>query len=135
MKDRFYLRNGWAMILLSLVLILAFSATVWASPGEDGMNRVEGLRLDSVEILSTAIVAAQTDLPQYCRLTGYVRPAIHFEVRLPTTTWNEKFYMAGCGGFCGKVEADRPGFTNAPNYGLKRNNPNSGSARFCAPFS
>jgi hypothetical protein len=121
MKDRFFLRHGLVMLLAFWVLILAFSAGGWASTKEDGMNRVRELRLDSVEILSTAIVAAQADLPEYCRVTGYVRPAIHFEVRLPTATWNEKFYMAGCGGFCGKVEADRPGFTNAPNYGLKRN--------------
>ena len=29
--------------------------------------------------------------------------------------------MAGCGAWCGKVEADRPGFTNAMNHGLRRN--------------
>jgi feruloyl esterase len=52
---------------------------------------------------------------------GYVRPAINFEIRLPSENWNGKFYMAGCGAWCGKVEADRPGFTNAPNHGLRRN--------------
>ena len=54
-------------------------------------------------------------------MLGYVRPAINFEIRLPTKDWNGKFYMAGCGAWCGKVEADRPGFTNAPNHGLRRN--------------
>jgi feruloyl esterase len=29
--------------------------------------------------------------------------------------------MAGCGGFCGKLLSDAPGFTNAMNYGLRRN--------------
>ena len=71
--------------------------------------------------MSSTVVPAADDLPEYCRVLGYVRPAINFEIRLPTTSWNGKFYMAGCGAQCGKVEADRPGFTNAPNHGLRRN--------------
>jgi len=35
-----------------------------------------------------------------------VRPAINFEIRLPTSDWNGKFYMSGCGGFCGKLSSD-----------------------------
>ncbi len=54
-------------------------------------------------------------------MLGYVRPAINFVARLPTRGWNGKFYMAGCGGLCGTVDADRPGFTNAMNHGLRRN--------------
>jgi feruloyl esterase len=51
---------------------------------------------------------------------GVIRPAINFEVRLPTYGWNGKFYMAGCGGFCGRLDSDLPGFTNAMNHGLRR---------------
>jgi feruloyl esterase len=29
--------------------------------------------------------------------------------------------MAGCGGACGSLDTDRPGFTNAMNFGLRRN--------------
>jgi feruloyl esterase len=29
--------------------------------------------------------------------------------------------MAGCGGLCGKLDSDRPGFVNGMNYGLARN--------------
>jgi feruloyl esterase len=35
-----------------------------------------------------------------------VRPAINFEIRLPTANWNGKFYMAGCSGACGKLDSD-----------------------------
>jgi pimeloyl-ACP methyl ester carboxylesterase len=52
---------------------------------------------------------------------GYVRPAINFEIRLPLQQWNGKFYMAGCGGYCGALDTDRPGFSNAMNFGLRRN--------------
>ncbi|EKE44599.1 Feruloyl esterase [Oceaniovalibus guishaninsula JLT2003] len=65
-------------------------------------------------------MAAKDDLPGYCRIAGTIRPAIGFEVRLPTSDWNGKFYMAGCGGFCGKVDADSPNLFNAINHALKR---------------
>ncbi len=53
-------------------------------------------------------------------MQGTIPAAIHFELRLPLTGWNGKFYMAGCGGFCGSLEADRPGVVNALNHGLRR---------------
>src|SRR5687768_11059686 len=82
---------------------------------------LERLRIDDVNLLSATEVPAAGDLPAHCRVLGYVRPAINFEVRLPTSAWNGKFYMAGCGGFCGRLLSDAPGFTNAMNYGLRRN--------------
>ena len=42
---------------------------------------------------------AKAPLPEYCRVLGYLRPAINFEIRLPTKDWNGEF-LAGCGGFC-----------------------------------
>lgn len=50
-----------------------------------------------------------------------MRPAINFEARLPAANWNGKLYMAGCGGFCGTLDSDRPDFVNAMNFGLRRN--------------
>jgi hypothetical protein len=82
---------------------------------------LEDLKIEDTNLLSSAVVPAKDDLPEYCRVLGYVRPAINFEIRLPTKDWNSKFYMAGCGSRCGKVEADRSGFSNAPNHGLRRN--------------
>ena len=82
---------------------------------------LRNLRIVNVNLLSSVDVPASEDLPAYCRVLGYVRPAINFEIRMPASGWNGKFYMAGCGGFCGAVDTDRPGFTNAANYGLRRN--------------
>jgi hypothetical protein len=82
---------------------------------------LEDLKIEDTNLLSSTVVPTAGDLPEYCRVLGYVRPAINFEIRLPTQSWNGKFYMAGCGAQCGKVETDRPGFTNAPNHGLRRN--------------
>ena len=79
------------------------------------------LKIETTNLLSAAEVPAAGDLPAYCRVLGYVRPAINFEVRLPLTGWNGKFYQAGCGGFCGTLLSDAPGFTNAINVALRRN--------------
>lgn len=78
-------------------------------------------KIENVNLLSSALVPAKGDLPAYCRVIGVVRPAINFEARLPAANWNGKFYMAGCGGFCGTLDSDRPGFVNAMNFGLRRN--------------
>lgn len=73
------------------------------------------LRIEDTNLLSATVVPASEDLPEYCRVLGYVRPAINFEIRLPTAGWNGKFYMAGCGGFCGTID------TTAISMGLMRN--------------
>ena len=47
--------------------------------------------------------------------------AINFEIKLPLQAWNGKFYMVGCGGFCGTLNSEARGFSNAMNFGLRRN--------------
>ena len=79
------------------------------------------LKIDNTNLLSAAEVPTDGDLPAYCRVLGYVRPAINFEIRLPMQAWNGKFYMAGCGGFCGTLNSEARGFSNAMNFGLRRN--------------
>ena len=39
----------------------------------------------------------------YCRVLGYVEPAVKFEVRLPLTTWTQRYVQTGCGGLCGQL--------------------------------
>jgi hypothetical protein len=56
----------------------------------------------------THITSAQ-DMPEgkpapYCRVTGYVEPMVKFEVRLPMTTWTQRFVQTGCGGLCGNLD-------------------------------
>jgi hypothetical protein len=91
-----------------------------ASAAQDCAS-LANLKINDTNLLSAAEVPVDGDLPAYCRVLGYVRPAINFEIRLPLQQWNGKFYMAGCGGACGSPDADRPGFTNAMNFGLRRN--------------
>ncbi len=70
-------------------------------------------------------VAANPDtvFPEYYKITGKLFPEIGFELRLPPRpAWNRKFYMAGCGGFCGNNDTDFSDrqFTNNLNWGLRR---------------
>ncbi len=51
---------------------------------------------------SAKAVAAGKPAP-YCDVTGYVESAIRFEVRLPLTTWTQRFVQTGCGGLCGNL--------------------------------
>ena len=113
-------------VLLGLVAcLMAAGVNARSADAASDCASLAGGKIENTNLLSAMNVPAAGDLPGYCRVLGYVRPAINFEIRLPTTGadgtgWNGKFYMAGCGGFCGTLLSDAPGFTNAANYGLRR---------------
>ena len=104
---------------LGLTVGLTFVAGA-AQADEAACAAIEDMKIEVTNLLSATVVEATDTLPAYCRVLGYVRPAINFEVRLPVEDWNGKFYMAGCGGFCGALNSDAAGFVNAMNYGLAR---------------
>ena len=72
--------------------------------------------------LDVDFVEASADLPAFTQVKGTLFPSIRFELRLPPEyEWNRKFYMAGCGGFCGGVDIFPVSqFTNNLNWGLLR---------------
>ncbi|MCB9960376.1 MAG: tannase/feruloyl esterase family alpha/beta hydrolase [Rhodospirillaceae bacterium] len=105
---------------LALAAGLAAAGSAGPAAAQDSCAGLADLRLTDVNVLSATEIPASDDLPAYCSVVGYVRPAINFEIRLPTDGWNGGFYMAGCGGFCGSVLADAPNFINAMNPGLVR---------------
>src|SRR5579885_3654151 len=107
------------MSVRGLIALLGLCVASAASPGAraEDCGALANLKIDDTNLLSAAAVPEGNELPGYCRVLGYVRPAINFEIRLPTEGWNGKFYMTGCGGFCGKLLSDSPGFTNAMNFG------------------
>jgi len=69
---------------------------------------------------ATAVVKDRDDLPGFCQLQGTIDPNITFEARFPLTDWNGKYLQSGCGGYCGMVMPDKPGFSNTINEALKR---------------
>jgi len=73
--------------------------------------------------LQMDFIEASATLPAFYQVTGTLFPEIRFELRLlPRNEWNKKFYLAGCGGFCGGVDTGFPNgqFTNNLNWGLLR---------------
>lgn len=58
-------------------------------------------------------------LPSHCEVRGIKVNKVEFLIRLPTP-WNGRFLMAGCGGFCGELLADKPGHSNSINEAVKR---------------
>jgi hypothetical protein len=102
--------------------VVTVGATMaWGKPAAAAdCAALANLRIETVNLLSAAEVPAAGDLPAYCRVLGYVRPAINFEMRLPLADWNGKFLEAGCGGFCGAVDSDTPRSFNAIDPALRR---------------
>src|SRR6478672_13668344 len=102
--------NRPTVALASLMALAPFAlytrSTANRNAAPETCRALADLRIEDTNLLSATVVPAAGDTPEYCRVLGYVRPAINFEIRLPTANWNGKFYMAGCGGFCGKLNSD-----------------------------
>ena len=82
-----------------------------ASPDASAAARCEAL--DSVnfsgiqdaptQITAATLVQAHGKEPAFCRVAGYVAPQVGFELLLPLSNWNGKFFEVGCGGACGHL--------------------------------
>jgi feruloyl esterase len=74
---------------------------------------LKNLQLPETTIESAAEVAAPSftppgsaaigNLPAFCRVVAVTKPAVRYEVWLPTTTWNGKFQGVGNGGTAGII--------------------------------
>jgi Tannase and feruloyl esterase len=53
--------------------------------------------------ISTAMPVLDGNPAPYCDVKGYVDPQVKFELRLPLTTWTQRFVQTGCGGLCGML--------------------------------
>jgi feruloyl esterase len=71
------------------------------------------LDVPGIHIVAAQSVAAQGDVPAFCRVEGEARPTadsqIGFEVWLPASGWNGRYYQLGSGGFSGSIH--RPSLT------------------------
>jgi feruloyl esterase len=77
-------RSKW---LISSCLIGAATAlssfTPTSARAAQDCASIANLKIQDTNLLSAIEVPANGDLPAYCRVLGYVRPAINFEIRLP----------------------------------------------------
>lgn len=72
------------------------------------------MQINKTNLLSAAVIPASGNLPGLCRVLSYVRAAINFEIRLPTSDWITKFRISGCG---------RVAFGGNPKIGQRTANP------------
>ncbi len=100
-------------MLFVLVAATAFASPAVARPGPqpaadpaqrcaDLVNSTVRVNGDVAVVESADVVAASATKPEHCDATGHVG-AIAFRLQLPTRDWNQRYFQAGCGGFCGYV--------------------------------
>src|SRR3954469_1105954 len=104
-------------VALFVISLGTLGCAVTSAAAAQDCAALANLKIDNTNLLSATEVPAAGDLPAYCRVLGYVRPAINFEIKLPLQAWNGKFYTVGCGGFCGTLNSEARGFSNAMNFG------------------
>lgn len=109
-----------AILASSLALLLApchlLGATPVAAgaadaPGPEACGALEAL--DFAEALGAPVrlvaapVPATAELPERCRVTGTIAPAVGFEAWLPFERWNDRLLVTGCYNLCGGIRADQ----------------------------
>lgn len=108
----------WIVPFVLLIGVMSPSVALATPQRAPVQQDCEALNTGSVRIEHTEVVSAGDTLPSYCRVTGTLSRTIGYEIRLPTQEWNGKFYMTGCGGFCGAVNADACNFALARGYAI-----------------
>jgi len=73
-------------------------------------------------ILSAQVAPAGGGAPEYCDVKGVIAPQIQFELRLPTRTWNGRYFQVGCGGYCGVVNIQNCGDVLDQNFAVAADN-------------
>lgn len=106
--------NGVGRTLRSLLSLACFGAA-WPAAAQQPCQNLTKLTLPNVTITSATSVAAgpmalpsargaggPVTVPAFCRVAGFVKPEVNFEVWLPAD-WNKKFLAAGNGGLAGTI--------------------------------
>lgn len=93
-----------ALLPVALFLFLQLSA---GSANAADCAAVAKLALKDTTIASASVVPAANPMPEYCKVLGSIKnlpqSTIEFEVALPTSKWNGKYFFAGGGGFNGAI--------------------------------
>jgi feruloyl esterase len=95
-----------ALATQALVLLAVFASMTTRAAAADCASLVT-LSLKDTTITSATIVPAAGVIPEYCKVLGSIHNLPHstilFEVSLPTTKWNGKYFVAGGGGYNGVI--------------------------------
>jgi feruloyl esterase len=75
-----------------------------------------------LSVLSAKVVPAKDGTAEYCAVNGVIQPQIQFEVRLPSKSWNGRYFQVGCGGFCGVIGINSCADALADNFVVAAHN-------------
>lgn len=75
-----------------------------------------------LSVVSAKLVSGADSTGEYCAVNGYIQPQIQFEVRLPSRSWNGRYFQVGCGGFCGVISIDNCADALAANFVVAAHN-------------
>ena len=96
--------SSLATLTVILLVSFVFGPTLTVAADCGGLA---GLTLKDTTIASATIVPAEGPVPEYCKILGGIhnlpQSTILFEVALPVTKWNGKFFVAGGGGYNGTI--------------------------------
>lgn len=106
--DSILLRYKSARLLATHTAALLACLTFGSSPAAAAdCGSLAGLKLKETTITSATTIPAEDTVPEYCEVLGSIRnlprSTILFEVALPTTKWNGKYWVAGGGGYNGTI--------------------------------
>jgi len=107
--------------VLSIVLLCASQmaqSSNTADPTVSCRNLLSAPAPDT-EIASATLLSEHNGLAPFCQIEGQIAQKLGFVMRLPADHWNGKFVVTGCGGFCGSLQPDKPGYSNSMNESLK----------------
>jgi feruloyl esterase len=101
---------AWGIIALTILSASVQAATTATNPTPDTRcQELANVDFSSIQdaptqIIEAKAIAAAGTMPGYCRIDGYVKPQVGFDLLLPSNQWNGKFMEVGCGGWCGAID-------------------------------
>ena len=103
-----------------LVCLAVFLATANASASASQQcQALPAAELADTELSATSLIVEREGLPPFCQVEGQIAARIGSVMRLPADNWNGKLAVTGCGGFCGSLLPEKPGYSNSMNEYLK----------------
>jgi hypothetical protein len=104
-ENRTATRRQMALSLLTVALV-GLAGARQAAAAECDAAIVAAAAPARTTITSVSTVPAEGELPEYCRVEGFVDTEITFELRLPNP-WNDKLLFLGSGGLAGVPPSDQ----------------------------
>ena len=109
-----------SMFLFCLLLFSFSAAGEKLSAGlTSSCEAMTSVTAPATSIEKASFIPDKPGLPLFCQIEGEIRGRINFVLRMPVKNWNGKFTVAGCGGFCGSLNPEKPGYSNSINEALK----------------